>query len=46
MLRTFATNPLTSSPAVRDAYCAAHNGDTTPTVYPMGTPSPWGDSIN
>jgi len=46
MLRTFATNPLTSSPAVRDAYCAAHNGDTAPMVYPMGTPSPWGDSIN
>src|SRR5437879_1077891 len=32
--------PLTTS-ATRDAYCAAHNGATSPIAYPFGTPSPW-----
>lgn len=45
MLLSFAANPLTGSTATRDAYCALHNGDTAPTAYPMGTPSPYGNSI-
>lgn len=32
--------PLTS-PATRDAYCQAHNGDPAPVPYPFGTPSPY-----
>ena len=46
MLQSFAVNPLTGGNATRDAYCAVHNGDTTPMTYPMGTPSPWGNTIN
>jgi len=33
--------PLTST-ASRDAYCAAHQGDTAPFAYPFGTPTPYG----
>jgi Family of unknown function (DUF5995) len=46
MLTSFAVNPLIESNATRDAYCAVHNGDTAPTPYPMGTPSPYGNQIN
>jgi hypothetical protein len=47
MLVTFAVNPLLGqSNAKRDAYCAAHNGDTAPDPYPMGTPAPYGDKVN
>jgi hypothetical protein len=46
MLVSFAVNPLLQSNATRDAYCAAHNGDTAPTPYPMGVPSPYGNKIN
>ena len=48
-LVSFAVNPLPligQSNATRDAYCAAHNGDTTPVVYPMGTPTPYGNKVN
>jgi hypothetical protein len=45
-LVSFAVNPLSQSNATRDAYCAAHNGDTTPVPYPMGTPTPYGNQIN
>jgi hypothetical protein len=46
MLMSFAVNPLFGGNATRDAYCAAHNGDTAPTPYPMGTPAPYGNRIN
>jgi Family of unknown function (DUF5995) len=46
MLTSFAVNPLTETNATRDAYCAIHNGDTAPSAYPMGTPSPYGNQIN
>ncbi len=47
LMLAFAVNPLLgSSNATRDAYCAAHNGDTAPTAYPMGTPAPYGNTIN
>jgi hypothetical protein len=46
MLIAFASNPLLGGSASRDAYCAAHNGDTAPTGYPMGTPTPYGNKIN
>lgn len=50
LLTAFAVNPLLSpllgSNATRDAYCAAHNGDTATTPYPMGTPTPYGNTIN
>jgi hypothetical protein len=46
MLVSFAVNPLIGSNASRDAYCAAHNGDTAPIPYPMGTPAPYGNAIN
>jgi hypothetical protein len=43
----FAANQLLGgNNATRDAYCAAHNGDTAPTPYPMGTPAPYGNTIN
>ena len=43
----FTVNPLLGqSNATRDAYCAAHNGDTATTAYPMGTPAPYGNRIN
>jgi hypothetical protein len=45
-LLSFAVNPLVQSNATRDAYCAAHNGDTATTAYPMGTPTPYGNQIN
>jgi Family of unknown function (DUF5995) len=35
-------NGLTGNTTSRDDYCAAHNGDATPTAYPMGWPSPYG----
>jgi hypothetical protein len=48
MLTAFAVNPLPllGSNATRDTYCAAHNGDTAPVPYPMGTPTPYGNKIN
>jgi hypothetical protein len=46
MLGAFAMNPTTQSNATRDAYCAAHNGDTAPQSFPMGTPAPWGNTVN
>jgi Family of unknown function (DUF5995) len=46
MLTAFAVNPLLQSNATRDAYCSAHNGDTTPAAYPMGIPAPYGNKIN
>jgi hypothetical protein len=46
MLVSFAVNPLVQSNATRDAYCAAHNADTAPVRYPMGTPSPYGNKVN
>jgi Family of unknown function (DUF5995) len=46
MLTSFAVNPLIESNAARDAYCTVHNGDTAPTAYPMGVPSPYGNKIN
>jgi hypothetical protein len=46
MLVSFAVNPLLGSNATRDAYCAAHNADTAPVPYPMGTPTPYGNKIN
>lgn len=45
-LMSFAVSPFTQSNATRDAYCAAHNGDTAPMAYPMGTPTPYGNKIN
>ena len=33
--------PPVSTPATRDAYCAAHNADPAPLPYPFGTPSPY-----
>jgi hypothetical protein len=46
-LLAFAVNPLLGqSNAKRDAYCAAHNGDTTPAVFPMGRPAPYGNQVN
>jgi hypothetical protein len=49
-LTTFAVSPLPilggGGNAARDTYCAAHNGDTTPMTYPMGTPAPYGNKIN
>jgi hypothetical protein len=44
-LVAFAVNPLPlvgQSNATRDAYCAAHQSDTAPIPYPMGTPAPYG----
>ena len=49
MLASFAYNPLPfvgETNAARDAYCAAHNGDSAPTSYPMGMPSPYGNTVN
>jgi Family of unknown function (DUF5995) len=46
MLISFAVNPLIESNAARDTYCTVHNGDTAPTAYPMGVPSPYGNKIN
>jgi hypothetical protein len=46
MLASFAYNPLTGGTATRDAYCAAHNGDTATGGYPMGTPTPYGNKFN
>jgi hypothetical protein len=46
MLTAFGYNPLTGGTAARDAYCAAHNGDTATTPYPMGIPNPYGNKIN
>jgi Family of unknown function (DUF5995) len=49
-LTSFAVNPLPilggGGNAARDAYCAAHNGDTAPVPYPMGIPTPYGNKIN
>jgi Family of unknown function (DUF5995) len=50
-LTSFAATPALpllggGSNATRDAYCAAHNGDTAPVPYPMGTPTPYGNKIN
>jgi hypothetical protein len=46
LLTTFGVNLLLGGGnATRDAYCAAHNGDTAPTSYPMGIPAPYGDKI-
>jgi hypothetical protein len=41
MLVSFTVNPLIETNAARDAYCAKHNGETTTTGYPMGTPAPY-----
>jgi hypothetical protein len=43
-LVSFAIPPLGlgQSNATRDAYCAAHQGDTASMPYPMGTPTPYG----
>jgi uncharacterized protein DUF5995 len=46
MLTSFMVNPLLGGNATRDAYCAAHNGDTAPVPYPMGTPTPYGNTVN
>ena len=46
LLLAFTVNPLLGTNATRDAYCATHNGDTTTTPYPMGTPAPYGNDIN
>jgi hypothetical protein len=46
MLTSFMVNPLFGGNATRDAYCAAHNGDTAPGPYPMGTPAPYGNVVN
>jgi hypothetical protein len=47
MLVSFAVNPLLGqSNAARDAFCALHNGETTTTRYPMGTPAPYGNAIS
>jgi hypothetical protein len=49
-LASFAVSPLPllngGGNAARDAYCAAHNSDTAPVSYPMGTPTPYGNKIN
>ncbi len=46
-LVSFAVNPLLGqSNATRDAYCAAHNATTGPAPYPMGTPAPYGNTVN
>ena len=45
-LVSFAVSPLGQSNATRDAYCAAHNGDTAPVPYPMGTPPPYGYQLS
>ena len=48
-LVSFAYNPLPlvgQTNAARDAYCAAHNGDTATTPYPMGIPAPYGTKVN
>jgi hypothetical protein len=42
----FAVNPLVETNAARDAYCATHNGASAPVPYPMGTPSPYGTTVN
>jgi hypothetical protein len=47
-LNSFAVNPLglplglNQANATRDNYCAAHQGNTAPMAYPMGTPTPYG----
>jgi hypothetical protein len=46
LLASFAVTPLSQSNATRDAYCAAHNGDTTPVGYPMGVPAPYGNKVS
>lgn len=49
MLAGFAVNDLPllgQSNATRDAYCAAHNGETARTPYPMGTPAPYGNRVD
>jgi len=47
MLLGFAITPLLGqSNATRDAYCAKHNGETTTTPFPMGTPAPYGSKVN
>lgn len=43
----FTVNPLLGqSNATRDAYCAAHNANTAPDPYPMGTPTPYDNQVN
>jgi len=49
MLAGFAVNNLPllgQTNAARDAYCAAHNGETARQPYPMGTPAPYGNKVS